>query len=239
MSSHRLPEDLIFYISQSHPCSYLSAQRTINIIADPKYPMSSRTYSELSYMGFRRSGDLVYAPRCPQCNRCLPIRLPVWRFTPSRSQRRNWQRNGDLSVTTTPAEVREEQYQLYRRYIESRHDEGNMAQGSYDEYASFFLSSWAESRFIEFRLDGVLVAVTIIDRLQDGLSAVYTFFDPDQSRRGLGTYAVLTLISLCKQQGLPHLYLGYLIKESPKMSYKAGFRPHQLLHQSAWQEPGQ
>ncbi|MBF0470940.1 MAG: arginyltransferase [Gammaproteobacteria bacterium] len=236
MAKLHIPKDLIFYISNSHSCSYLADRESVNIIADPKYAMDQACYSALSQLGFRRSGDLVYAPRCPNCSLCLPIRLPCWRFKPNRSQRRNLRDNGDITITLSEATVADEQVDLYQRYIRNRHRDGSMDGEESDDYASFFLSDWSPSLFVEFRLQQQLLAVCVVDELESGLSAVYTFYDPDFGARGLGTLAILKMVEICRDQGLPYLYLGYLITQSPKMAYKANFKPYEILLPQGWTE---
>lgn len=237
-----LPDELYFYLSPPHPCSYLGDREQTTVLADPKFQMSKEIFNGLSEVGFRRSGGIVYTPRCRKCNACLPMRVPVNEFAPNRSQRRNWKQNRDLLVSVEDAAIRDEHFELYSRYINQRHGDGEMATDDPERFAEFFLSKWCESRFIEFRLpdkgndktDGKLIAVAVIDLLQSDWSAVYTFFDPDYSKRGLGTFAVLWMLEQCKQLGHPYLYLGYLIHESPKMSYKANFRPYEIFTDGIW-----
>jgi len=231
-----LPEDLYFYLSPPHPCSYLQDKEQTTVLADPKFPMTREIFNNLSEVGFRRSGGIVYAPRCRECNACLPIRILVNAFAPNRSQRRNWKRNRDLTVTIKSAKIRDEHFELYSCYINHRHSDGEMATDDPARFAEFFLSSWCESHFIEFRLDGKLIAVAVIDLLQQGWSAVYTFFDPNYTNRGLGTFAVQWMVEQCSKLGLPYLYLGYLIHESKKMSYKANFRPYEVYSDGHWQQ---
>ena len=234
-----LPEELYFYLSPPHPCSYLSDREQITVLADPKFQMSMEIFDSLSEVGFRRSGGIVYTPRCRECSACLPVRVPVNEFSPNRSQRRNWKQNQDLHVSISDALIRDEHFELYRRYIHNRHSDGEMATDDPERFAEFFLSKWCDSRFIEFRLgdqpSDKLIAVAVIDLLESGWSAVYTFFDPDYSKRGLGTFAVLWMLEQCKQLGHSYLYLGYLIHESPKMSYKAKFKPYEVFSDGIWQ----
>lgn len=229
-----LPEELYFYLSPPHPCSYLSDREQTTVLADPKFHMTMEIFDSLSEVGFRRSGSIVYTPRCRNCNDCLPVRIPINEFKPNRSQRRNWKQNLDLSVTIEDAVIRDEHFELYSRYINNRHREGEMATDDPDRFAEFFLSKWCDSRFIEFKLDNRLIAVAVVDLLQSGWSAVYTFFDPDYSKRGLGTFAVLWMLQQCKEQEIPHLYLGYLIHDSQKMSYKANFKPYEIFSDGTW-----
>jgi leucyl-tRNA---protein transferase len=229
-----IPPELFFYASAPHPCSYLD-EEAVTLFADPNAKMTPSLYSALSDLGFRRSGEYVYAPRCPSCNACLPVRIPVAEFKADRSQRRNWKRNNDLTVTTHPAEFNERHFELYRRYMDARHPDGSMAKPDPDQYLRFFGSSWADTHFIEFAYGGRPLAVTVMDLLEHGVSAVYTFFDPDERERGLGVYAVLWLIEEAKRRNLTYIYLGYLIHESPKMRYKTRYQPLEFFHDGLWQ----
>lgn len=228
-----IPPELFFYASAPHPCSYLD-EEAITLFADPNAKMSQPLYSALSDLGFRRSGEYVYAPRCPACNACLPVRIPVAQFRANRSQRRNSRCNSDLSVAIKPAEFDQRHFELYRRYMDARHPDGSMAKPEPEQYLRFFGSSWADTRFIEFSEGEHLLAVTVMDLLDNGLSAVYTFFDPTARERGLGVHAVLWLIEEAKRRQLPYIYLGYLIKESPKMNYKTRYRPLEFFHDGLW-----
>ncbi|QEP44986.1 arginyltransferase [Ectothiorhodospiraceae bacterium BW-2] len=229
------PSQLYFYMTPPHECSYLPPQQATTLLADPSYPMEMAQFNLLSEMGFRRSGDSVYAPRCRSCNACLPVRVVVERFRPNRSQRRNLKLNRDITLTLLPAHPpTAELQQLYQRYITTRHSDGGMANDGPNGFTEFFLSRWCDTLFLEFRLEQQLIAVSVIDQLQQGLSAVYTFFDPEHAKRGLGTFAVLQLIELCRQRHLPWLYLGYLIHQQPKMAYKRNFQPYQLLVGESW-----
>lgn len=230
-----IPRDLLFYASEEHPCSYLPGEDTVTLFADPKASITPQLYSALSDLGFRRSGEYVYAPRCPRCHACLPVRLPVEDFRPDRSQRRNWRRNQDLVVQIHPARFDEETFALYQRYIQSRHPEGSMATPDREQASRFFTSSWSDTRFVTFSLRQKTVAVAVVDVLERGLSAVYTFFEPEEHKRGLGVFAVLWLIEETRKRSLPYLYLGYLIHESPKMAYKAKYHPLESFRDGEWQ----
>lgn len=226
---------LAFYASRPLPCSYLPERETVNLFTDPDAPMSMAIYSRLADFGFRRSGSHVYRPRCPGCQACVPARVPVRAFSPNRSQRRCKQRNADLAITARPAAYDEEAFTLYRRYIASRHAGGGMDDPQPDQYLSFLTSGWAESLFVEYRLHGTLLAVSVLDVLEQGLSAVYTFFDPEQTDRSLGRLAVLWAIDEARRRGLGWLYLGYWIADCRKMQYKQEYRPLELLRAGAWQ----
>lgn len=223
------------YASPPHPCAYLPEREAVTQFIDPAKALNSRLYSHLVDAGYRRSGEYVYRPRCSSCQACRPARVPTDLFHPSRSQRRTWRRNQDLEVNLIPADFREEYFTLYRLYIGNRHPGGDMDVSSPERYREFILSSWSDTWCYEFRLGSRLLAVAVIDRLRQGLSAVYTFFDPAYASRGLGTFAVLWQISDAKRMGLPWVYLGYWIQECPKMSYKNRFRPLEIFRDGHWQ----
>lgn len=227
--------ELAFYASPPHECSYIPGQESVTLFADPEVTMRPSLYSQLALMGFRRSGDYVYRPHCPECSACHPVRIPVHRFKPNRSQRRNWKANQDLQVAFVSPQFKDEHFRLYQRYIRSRHAGGSMDVDDPEQYMQFLNSHWSDTAFIEFRLSKQLLAVAVVDILDTGLSAVYTFFDADYPARGLGTYAVLWEIEAVKRCGLNWLYLGYWIKSSPKMAYKSAFRPLELFKNGRWQ----
>ncbi len=226
--------ELRFFSTAVHDCSYLSGHQASTLFADPEQSMNVAIYSHLSRLGFRRSGDFVYRPHCSQCRSCVPVRIPVALFRPTRQHRRTWQMNQDLIVSWERPGLNEERYALYAAYITSRHNNGDMYPPNREQYRSFLLSTWSDLMFLEFRLQGRLVAVAVCDWLQDGLSATYTFYDPDLRARSLGTYAILCQIESCRRLDLHALYLGHWIKESPKMAYKARFRPLELYIHDTW-----
>lgn len=231
-----IPLDMAFYATPPHECSYLPERRAVTLFADPKTPMSQRVYSALAEVGFRRSGEYVYRPRCPNCDACLPARIPVERFRPDRSQRRVAKANHDLSIVEREPGFDDAQYRLYRKYMGTRHAEGGMDVESREQYLAFLTSSWCDSRFVEFHVGDALAAVAVVDVMSDGLSAVYTFFDPDLPRRGLGIQAVLWQIGEARRRGLPYVYLGYYIAESPKMNYKYRYRPLEVYRDGQWRD---
>jgi len=226
----RLP----LYLSARHPCSYLEGQQSTTLFSDPQQPMDNTTYGELLQFGFRRSGAMVYAPRCENCQQCVSVRLPVDDFQPRRIHRRVTNANSDLQMIERPAQFDPEHYALYKRYTHARHEDGDMASASPTAYLGFLCADWCTTQFLELRLDGRLVGVAVTDIIDDGLSAVYTFFDPDLPDRSLGTLAILRQIALCRAQGLRHLYLGYWVRDSRKMAYKVNFRPIELWIEAAW-----
>ncbi len=223
-----------FFLGGEHPCAYLPGQTANSAYLDADLTPSPALYSRLVEQGFRRSGALVYRPHCRNCAACIPIRIPTARFVPDRSQRRNLRNNADLKVTRKPPEFAEEHYRLFRRYLAARHGDGAMANLSAQEYIGFLGSDWANTSFVEFKAKDRLLAVAVMDRLDRGLSAVYTFFDPAQAARGLGTQAVLWQIGEARRLGLEWLYLGYWIGDCRKMSYKTRFRPLEALIGEHW-----
>jgi arginine-tRNA-protein transferase len=228
---------LALYLTAEHPCSYLDGLKARTLFVDPLARMDSTTYQALVDQGFRRSGAHVYRPACRGCTRCVPVRIPVDAFRPDRSQRRNWARNlGDFRLVDTPALFQHAHFDLYLRYLANRHPDGSMSDDtSAESYRRFLVDPWGgETRFLELRLDGRLAGVAVTDLLPNGLSAVYTFFDPDLSARAPGTFAVLAQVETARRLGLPFLYLGYWIGRCRKMAYKALFRPIETWDGRQW-----
>lgn len=224
-----------FYTTAPQPCPYLPGQLERKVIADLAVPNADALHNRLSRAGFRRSHTLAYAPVCASCSACTPIRVPVARFRPDRTQRRILRYNTDLHAQCLPPLTTPEQYALFRRYQLARHRDGDMATMTADEYRSMVEDSPVETMLFEFRTDlGELMIVSLIDRLEDGLSAVYSFYNPDLPRRSLGSLAVLYLIQETARLNLPHLYLGYWIQNSRKMSYKSRFQPAEILTHGVW-----
>jgi arginine-tRNA-protein transferase len=191
-------------------------------------------YSWLVGKGFRRSGEMIYRPHCPGCRACIPVRIPVDRFQPNRSQRRIMQMNSDLVVINKLPVFDQSHYQLYLRYLRMRHPEGQMVESTGEDYIRFLSALWGETTFHEFRKSDQLLAVAVVDHLSDGLSAVYTFYDPGFKQRSLGTYAVLWQIREAERLKLQRIYLGFWILECRKMSYKGRFRPLEAFNGREW-----
>lgn len=222
------------FATHPHQCSYLEGEDATTVFVDPNQKMNSQLYRQLSELGFRRSGGHVYRPQCAECQACIPARVPVSRFAPSRQQRRCWKRNRDLHVIPLDSIDDDEHYELYARYISERHSDGDMYPATRSQFRSFLTSEWGITRYLELRLGEQLAAVVVCDQMENALSAVYTYFDPDLHQRSLGTYGILLQIQHARELRLDYLYLGYWIKACSKMNYKSQFRPLELLVNRRW-----
>ncbi len=221
------------FLSTEHACGYLPARSARSLFVDPDYALDEHRYQGLLEQGFRRGGNHVYRPRCESCRACIPARVKVDAFKPSRPQRRCLSRNADLELNIRH-DITDQQFMLYQRYLRARHDGGGMNPEDKSGFHNFLNCGWGATEFWEFRADGEMLACAVVDRLPDALSAVYTFFEPDASARSLGTYAVLRQIEEAATEGLPYVYLGYWVPQSPKMDYKKKFRPLEVLGVRGW-----
>ncbi|HZW86230.1 MAG TPA: arginyltransferase [Gallionella sp.] len=225
---------LHFYLTAPYSCSYLPGQAARSQVAMPALMIDAPVYSELVQHGFRRSGTYIYRPQCDACQACVPLRVLTKSFQENRSQRRAWAQHANLDATLHPLQDSAEYYQLYQRYQRVRHKDGAMDSDDHASYQNFLLQSHVDSLLVEFRENGLLRMVSIIDLLSDGISSVYTFYDPDLPRASLGIYNVLWQIRLCRKLDLEFVYLGYWIKNSRKMAYKTKYQPAQGLIDGAW-----
>jgi len=228
-----------FQITRRYPCSYLPGQlaRSRVVITDNDTP-DSDIYARLIRQGYRRSGGLIYRPDCDFCQACIPVRIPVEQFSPNRTQRRIWKRHQHLQTARHMLHFDPAHFALYQRYQKSRHTHGSMDQddeNGREQYRNFLLKSTVDSFLVTFHEDDQLRMVSIIDQLPDGLSSVYTFFEPEVAGSSYGTFNILWQTNQCRAGRLPYLYLGYWIENSQKMHYKANFQPLQLRINNQWQ----
>lgn len=226
--------DLRVYTTYPHPCSYLPGEEATTLFIDPKAHIDVGVYSQLSEVGFRRSGMHLYRPHCANCRACIPVRIAATDFEHSTSTRRIMKRNTDLEVRDTRDISGDIYFKLYADYICTRHFDGDMYPPTRQQYESFLTSEWESTRYKTFWKGDKLISVCVIDYIQNGLSAVYTFYDPFQDRRSLGSFGILWQIEECKRQSLPWLYLGYWVRNCRKMNYKTRYRPLEMYVNNKW-----
>jgi len=227
---------LVFYRTGPMPCPYLEGRVERNLFTELHGVQAPATHDQLAKAGFRRSHQIIYRPACPGCNACVPVRIPVTTFTMSRSQKRVWNRNADLSVSPGPAHASEEHYELFARYQNTRHSGGEMATMSYADFRAMVEDSVVQTELISIHdPEGKLVGACLTDRLSTGYSAGYSYFVTEHEERSLGTFCVLWLLERARKAGKPHVYLGYWIADSAKMAYKSRFRPIEHLGVNGWQ----
>jgi len=218
-----------------HACGYYAERTAQNLVIDPAAPQLDRLYGPALERGFRRAGGHLYFPHCPECNACTPCRIDVAQFQPDRSQRRCLKRNADITVTECRAGYNAERHALYETYLRQRPPGGGMDEADASDFRRFLTAPWSPTVFLEFRLGRRLLGVAVTDVCRTSLSAGYTFFDPAESARGLGTYAILQQVAMATRRKLPWVYLGFWIEGHPKMDYKRRFRPLQLRTAEGWQ----
>ncbi len=228
-------EKLGFYATPPHDCNYLPGQEAITLFADPRFRKNSRLYAALANNGFRRSGEHLYIPYCRTCSACVPVRIPVREFRPNRRQARCRRHNEDLVVTAREPGFDPAHFALYRRYLSERHRGGGMDDPTPDSYLEFLAATWSDTTFFEMRDQaGSLVAVSVVDAMPGALSAVYTFFDPRESARSPGVFAILFQVEEARRRGMDWVYLGYWIEACRKMRYKDEYRPLEYFHDGEW-----
>ncbi|MCW8930798.1 MAG: arginyltransferase [Gammaproteobacteria bacterium] len=233
-----LQKPINLYLSAEHDCSYLPDRQANSLFVDPEKEMTAEIYSELITQGFRRSGSYVYTPYCKKCHDCIPVRLNVQKFELSRSQKRCRNKNKTITVAAKQPVYDEAQYQLYSNYVTSRHPGGGMDEPANDKYLDFLTSQWSHTVFFEFRDHNKPMGVAVTDIVEDGLSAVYTFFDPspDYQKQSPGVFSILWQIEEAQRRGLKWLYLGYWIKNCGKMSYKDNYQPLEYYYNHLWHD---
>lgn len=228
-----------FFATTPLPCPYLPGRIERRVVTELMGRGVTDLHDALSQAGYRRSHDIAYAPVCPECSACVAVRIVAGEFTPSRSQQRVMKLNGDLRIQELPPVATSEQFALFSAYQKVRHGDGDMARMDYLDYQALVEETPVDTLLAEFRRrDGRLAAVCLADRLVDGLSAVYSFFDPGSSRRSPGTHMILWLVERANSLGLPYVYLGFWIEGCSKMSYKANFRPVEGFTAEGWRRLG-
>ena len=215
-------------------CPYLEDQRSGSILVDPDHQIDQNLFSLLSRSGFRRSGEMLYAPKCPNCKACVSVRIPTELFTPSRSQKRVIKKNSDLRIEIEDVSFEQAHFDLYLRYQKHRHPDSSMCDEDQEKYIGFIESSYAESKFMCFYADQQLIGISVLDQFKNGISAVYTFFEPEHDYRSLGTYAIISAVSMAAEQNVPYVYLGYWVDGSEKMNYKRNFKPLEGYKDRRW-----
>jgi len=237
-----LPSDkplqrLQFYVTTGYSCGYLPNKLAQSLIASPQHLIDANIYSGLIQQGFRRSGKFAYRPHCETCRECIPVRVILQDFQPNRSQKRAFKQHQNLDISIMPVAFHEAHFALYSAYQAARHANENTIEKEPDDaeqYKNFLCQTNVESVLIEFKENGQLKMVSVVDIVHDGISAVYTFYDTTDSKASLGTFNVLWQIEWTKSLGLPYLYLGYWIKDSQKMAYKQNFKPLEKLIDGEW-----
>ncbi|TCS42483.1 arginyltransferase [Reinekea marinisedimentorum] len=237
MKSNNSREQVIkFFRTGEHDCSYLPDQQSRTLFLDPELKYSLNLYEELTHSGFRRSGKHLYRPDCQNCHSCIPARIPVADFQMKRRFRRVTNLNKDVSIELQRCTYRDADYELFERYITQRHSDGDMYPPSKDSYGDFLAVDNEFSFQVRYSVAGRTIGIAVTDHLKTGLSAIYTFFEPEQDQRSLGVFSILKQIELCQQLELPYLYLGYWIPGCKKMNYKTAYQPVELLIDGRWHQ---
>ena len=229
---------IVLFQSPPEPCSYLDDHTARNVYADPFRPPTMPLYSALIQKGFRRSGDYLYRPHCEHCEKRISTRIIANDFKPNRSQKRSLKNNSDLTVATESARYTDEYFDMYVRYLDSRHKDAGMDNPERSDFERFLISDWCDTEFCTLRLNGKLLAVAVTDIVSTGLSAVYTYFDPEFEKRSLGTASIMMQMQLASERGLDYVYLGYWIEESSKMNYKSFYKPQERYVNDNWVKVG-
>ena len=242
---HTLPLAPQFYVTAPQPCPYLPRRMERKLFTALQGETAETLNDSLSKQGFRRSQNVLYRPACAECTACLSARIRVADFEPTRSQKKARNRNSDLRRQANSPWATEEQYALFRQYLDSRHADGGMADMDIFEFAAMIEETPVRSRVVEYSADPhegsrhrPLAAVCLTDILDDGLSMVYSFYDPDRAKRSVGTYVILDHVEIARDAGLPYVYLGYWVPGSPKMGYKANFSALEIYKNGRWQDIG-
>ncbi|MGE0253836.1 MAG: arginyltransferase [Alphaproteobacteria bacterium] len=236
MTSQPMRPPLVFYRTGPMPCPYLPGRIERNLFTELRGNAAQPLHDSLAQAGFRRSHHIVYRPACPGCSACVPVRIATRDFAPGRSLRRVWRRNADIVARVRAPEATAEQYALFTRYQGGRHAGGEMATMTVTDYRAMVEDTTVDTILVEFRDAGdVLLGGCLVDRLGDGLSAVYSYFDPEAADRSLGTYIVMWLIEHARALSLAHVYLGYWVRDCAKMVYKTRFAPLEALGPDGWQ----
>ena len=219
-----------------HGCGYYPERAARNLVVDPECDETAEIYDAVCHAGFRRSGDLIIRPHCRYCDECKATRIRAPEFEPARRHRRNLRCNADLTVSVEPPDSSDEYFSLYARYVDDRHPRGGMDNPTVEAYESFLTSPWSRTDFLCIRRGRQLIGVAVCDLMSTGISAVYTFYEPEEQDRGLGTFAILMQIQRAQRMGLPYVYLGYWLRRHPKMRYKTEFRPIEVFDEGRWQD---
>ncbi len=222
------------FLTEQQPCGYLDKKNAQSVFVHPSFSLDTSIYSQLIEQGYRRNGNEVYTPHCPTCSECIPTRLAVNQFKANRNQKRCIKKNQNTRIIVKPAKFEQAHYEMYLRYQNHKHGLGGMADSTEADYINFLSSSWCNTLFVEFSIGQELAAVAIVDLLDNALSAVYTFYEPQFSQYSLGNYAVLWQQNHALEMELEFIYMGFWIKNCRKMSYKNQYRPLQGFIENEW-----